>query len=45
VAVGLLQKLDGAIVVLLAATFLIGVALGGVLSAHESESIQISSVE
>ena len=36
---------DGAIVVLLAAMFLIGVALGGVLSAHPSEPIQISSVE
>jgi hypothetical protein len=35
---------DGVIAVMLVAMFLVGVALGGVLSAHQSEPIQISSV-
>jgi hypothetical protein len=34
---------DGAIAVMFAAMFLVGMALGGVLSAHESEPIQIAS--
>jgi hypothetical protein len=36
---------DGAIAVLLAGMFLVGMTLGGVLSVHESEPIQIASVE
>jgi hypothetical protein len=35
----------GAIAALLAAMFLVGMALGGVLSAHESEPVQIESME
>ena len=34
---------DGAIAVMFAAMFLVGMALGGVLSAHESEPMQIAS--
>jgi hypothetical protein len=34
---------EGVIAVMLAAMFLVGMALGGVLSAHESEPIQIAS--
>ena len=36
---------DGAIAVMFAAMFLVGMALGGVLSTHESEPIQIASME
>jgi len=36
---------DGAIAVLLVAMFLVGMTLGGVLSEHKSEPIQIASVE
>ena len=36
---------DGAIAVMFAAMFLVGMALGGVLPAHESEPIQIALVE
>ena len=37
---------DGAIAVMLAAAmFLVGMALGSVLSAHQSEPIQIASME
>jgi hypothetical protein len=38
---------DGVIAVMLAAMFLVGMTLGGVLSAHQSESepIQIASLE
>jgi hypothetical protein len=41
---------DGAIAVMLAGMFLVGIAVGGVLSAHESEltkivSTQIASIE
>jgi hypothetical protein len=36
---------DGAIAVLLAAMFLVGMTLGGVLSEHKSEPIQIASME
>jgi hypothetical protein len=36
---------DGAIAMMLAAMFLVGMALGGFLSAHESEPIQIASIE
>jgi hypothetical protein len=36
---------DGVIVVLLAAMFLVGITLGSILSAHQSEPIQIASVE
>jgi hypothetical protein len=36
---------DGAIAVLLAAMFLVGITLGGVLSEHKSEPIQIASME
>jgi tetrahydromethanopterin S-methyltransferase subunit F len=35
---------DGVIVGMLVAMFLVGVVLGNVLSAHQSEPIQISSV-
>lgn len=35
---------DGVMVVMLTVMFLVGVALGSVLSPHESEPIQISSV-
>ena len=36
---------DGAIAVLLAAMFVVGMAIGGVLSPHQTEPIQIASVE
>jgi hypothetical protein len=36
---------DGVIVVLLAAMFVVGMAIGGVLSPHQTEPIQIASVE
>jgi len=36
---------EGAIAVMLATMFLVGMALGGVLSTHESEPIQIASIE
>jgi hypothetical protein len=36
---------DGVIVVMLAAMFLVGMALGGVLSPHESAPIQIASMD
>jgi hypothetical protein len=36
---------EGVIAVLLAAMFLVGMTLGGVLSEHKSEPIQIASVE
>jgi len=36
---------EGAIAVMLAAMFLVGMTLGSVLSAHESEPIQIASME
>jgi hypothetical protein len=35
---------DGVIAVMVAVMFLVGVALGGALSPHQSEQIQISSV-
>jgi hypothetical protein len=40
-----LPRNDGAIAVLLAAMFLVGMTLGGVLSEHKSEPIQIASME
>ena len=36
---------DGVIAVMFAAMFLVGMALGSVLSAHQSEPIQIASME
>jgi hypothetical protein len=36
---------DGVFAVMLAAMFLVGVALGSVLSAHQSEPIQIASMD
>ena len=36
---------DGVILVMLAAMFLVGMALGGFLSAHENEPMQIASIE
>jgi hypothetical protein len=36
---------DGAIAVMLAGMFLVGIAVGGVLSAHESEPTQIASTQ
>ena len=36
---------DGVIAVVLAAMFLVGMALGGVLSAPQSEPIQIASID
>jgi hypothetical protein len=36
---------DGVIAVLLAAMFLVGMTLGGVLSAHQTEPIQIASMD
>jgi hypothetical protein len=36
---------DSLIAVLLAAMFLVGMTLGSVLSAHQSEPIQIASIE
>jgi hypothetical protein len=36
---------DGAIAVLLAVMFLVGITLGGVLSEHETDPAQIASIE
>ena len=36
---------DGAIALLLAVMFLVGMTLGGVLSEHETEPAQIASIE
>jgi hypothetical protein len=36
---------DGAIAVLFVAMFLVGMTLGGVLSEHKSEPIQIASMD
>jgi hypothetical protein len=36
---------EGAMAVMLATMFLVGIALGSVLSPHESEPIQIASME
>jgi hypothetical protein len=36
---------DSVIAVMLAAMFLVGMALGSVLSAHQSEPIQIASID
>ena len=36
---------DGAIAVLPAVMFLVGMTLGGVLSEHETEAAQIASIE
>ena len=36
---------EGVIAVMLAAMFLVGIALGGVLSPHESAPTQIASIE
>ena len=36
---------DGAIAVLLAVMFVVGMTLGSVLSTHETEPIQIASIE
>ena len=36
---------DGVIVVMLAAMFLVGVAIGGVVFPHQSEPTQIASIE
>jgi hypothetical protein len=36
---------DGVIAVMLAAMFVVGMTLGSVLSTHESEPIQIASLE
>jgi hypothetical protein len=38
-------RIDGVFAVMLAAMFLFGMALGGVLSAHKSEPIQIASMD
>jgi hypothetical protein len=38
-------KNDGAIAVLLAALFLVGMGVGGVLSTHQSQPVQIASIE
>ena len=38
-------RIDGVFAVMLAAMFLVGMALGGVLSAHQSEPIQIASMD
>jgi len=35
---------DGAIAVMLAAMFLIGITVGGLLSTHQSEPIQIETI-
>ena len=40
-----LPRNDGVIAVLLAAMFLVGMTLGGVLSEPQSEPIQIASIE
>ena len=39
------QRNDGVIAVLLAAMFLVGMTLGGVLSEHKTEPIQIASID
>jgi len=36
---------DGAIAVLLATLFLVGMAVGGVLTTHQSQPVQIASIE
>jgi hypothetical protein len=36
---------DGVIVVLLVAMFLVGMAIGGILSPHQTAPIQVASVE
>ena len=36
---------DGVIAVMLAAMFLVGMTLGSVLSTHQSEPVQIASIE
>jgi hypothetical protein len=36
---------DGVIAVMLAAMFLVGIAIGSVLSPHQSEPTQIASIE
>jgi hypothetical protein len=36
---------DGVIAVMLAAMFLVGMTLGNVLSTHQSETVQIASIE
>ena len=36
---------DGVIAMMLAAMFLVGMTLGGVLSAHQSAAIQIASMD
>jgi hypothetical protein len=36
---------DGAIALMLAAMFLVGIAIGGVLSPHQSAPIQIASMD
>jgi hypothetical protein len=36
---------DGVIVLMLATMFVVGMTLGSVLSAHQSEPIQIASIE
>jgi hypothetical protein len=36
---------DGAIALMLAAMFLVGIAIGGVLSPHKSEPTQIASID
>jgi len=38
-------RIDGVFAVMLAAMFLVGMALGSVLSAHQSEPIQIASMD
>jgi hypothetical protein len=38
-------RIDGVFAVLLATMFLVGMTLGGVLSAHQSEPIQIASMD
>jgi len=39
------QRNDGVIAVLLAAMFLVGMTLGGALSEHKTEPIQIASID
>jgi hypothetical protein len=38
-------RIDGVIAMMLAAMFLVGMTLGGVLSAQKSEPIQIASID
>jgi hypothetical protein len=38
-------RIDGVFAVLLATMFLVGMTLGGLLSAHQSELIQIASMD